>query len=307
MEVTSEMNINKLIASKAKGLANRAVYFIPNDALALRIKYRLVFGKKLNLDRPISYNEKLQWLKLFDRKPEYTTYVDKYGVKQWVGKTIGDEYVIPTLAVYDHADDVDISALPDQFVLKTTHDSGTAIVCRDKSQLNWGEARKKMAKSLKRDYYRVGGREWPYKNVPRKIIAEPYLEDSRSGELPDYKFFCFDGEPRAMYIATERFGVGETKFDFFDMDFNHLPFENGHPNSSKPIERPSNFELMKELAGRLSAGIPHVRVDFYEVDGKVYFGEMTFYHWSGMVPFRPYEWDLRFGSWINLPKESKVL
>lgn len=151
-----------------------------------------------------------------------------------------------------------------------------------------------------------GMREWPYKDIKPRIIAEQYMEDNASGELRDYKFFCFDGKVKALFIASDRMTQGEeTKFDFFDADYNHLPFRNGHPNASVLPNKPLNFDKMKELAAQLSAGYPQVRVDLYEVNGKVYFGELTFFHWSGMTPFEPEDWDYKFGEWLTLPPKTR--
>lgn len=265
--------------------------------------YRILMGRKLNLDNPKTYTEKLQWLKLYDHRPEYTTMVDKYAAKQYVAEKIGEEYIIPLLGVWDRAEDIDFDTLPDRFVLKTTHDSGSYVVCKDKSKLDISAARKRMAKFLKRKYY-DNNREWPYKNVMPRIIAEEYMEDSRCGELRDYKFFTFGGVPKVLYIAQGR-GKGEpTVADFFDMEFNHLPFTIDHDMADVPPEKPENFALMQALAAKLSAGTPQLRVDFYEVDGKVYFGEMTFFHCSGFEAFHPEQWDKIFGDWVILPEKN---
>jgi hypothetical protein len=271
------------------------------DKMYLQLVYREKFGKKLNLKNPRTFNEKIQWLKLYDRKPIYTMMVDKYEVKSYVAKIIGQEHIIPTLGVWDSFEQIDFSSLPGQFVLKCTHDSGGLVICKDKSMLDIEAARRKINRSLSTNYYKWG-REWPYKDVKPRIIAEEYMVDESGYELKDYKFFCFDGIPKAMFIATDR-GVEntETKFDFYDMNFKHLPFTNGHENSQKELRCPDTFEEMKRLAGLLSRGIPHVRVDFYDINGIVYFGELTFAHWSGMVPFKPDEWDYIFGEWIKLP------
>jgi len=227
--------------------------------------------------------------------------VDKYEAKKYVASIIGEEYIIPTLGVWDSIDDIDWDTLPYQFVLKCTHDSGGLVVCRDKSKLDKEAAIKKLKASFKVEFY-YSAREWPYKNVKPRVIAEKYMEDS-SGELTDYKYFCFNGEPKAIFIASDRLDpTVDTKFDFFDMDFNHLDFRGGHPNATKSVLKPVGFEHMKELARKLSKGIPHVRVDFYDIDGHVYFGELTFYHWGGMAPFDPEEWNYKFGEWIKLPK-----
>lgn len=273
------------------------------DRLYLHIKYYCRVGKRLHLKNPRTFNEKLQWLKLYGRRPIDTTLSDKYAVKEYIAKTIGPQYVIPLLGVWDRFDDIDFDKLPNQFVLKCTHDSGGIVICRDKSRLDIEAARQKLTRGLSHNFY-VYSREKAYRDIPRRIIAEEYREDSKTGELRDYKFFCFDGVPKALFIASDRQVEGEeTKFDFFDMDYNHLPFTNGHPNAKVPPEKPVCFEEMKVLAAKLSKGIPHVRVDFYEVDGQVYFGEMTYSHWGGMTPFVPEKWDYIFGSWITLPKK----
>lgn len=271
------------------------------DKMYLKIRYRVKLQKKLNLKNPQTYNEKLQWLKLYDRRPEYIPLVDKYEMKSFIIDKLGEEYVFETIGVWDRFDEIDFDALPKQFVLKCTHDSGGLVICRDKERLDMEAARVKIEKCLKRNYFWLG-REWPYKFVKPRIIAEKYMEDAGTKELRDYKFFCFDGKVKAMFVATERAKEStETKFDFFDADYNHLPFVQGHPNADIPPVKPQMFEEMKELAGRLSQGFPHVRVDFYEVNGRIYVGELTLFHFSGMVPFKPHKWDKTFGDWITLP------
>lgn len=229
--------------------------------------------------------------------------VDKYLVKQYVADLIGNEYIIPTLGVWDKFEDIDFDKLPNQFVLKCTHDSGGLVICTDKSKLDKDHARKKINHCLKRNYF-LNTREWSYKDVQPRIIAEQYMVDESGYELKDYKFFCFDGTPKAMFIATDRGSVGEeTKFDFFDMDFKHLPFTNGHPNGAKQPACPESFAKMKDLASMLSKGMPQVRIDFYDINGHIYFGEITLSHWSGLKQFDPEEWDYTFGSWIQLPEK----
>jgi hypothetical protein len=226
--------------------------------------------------------------------------VDKYEAKKYVADIIGEEHIIPTLAVYDRVEDINFDALPNQFVLNCTHDSGGIVICKDKSKLDKEAARRKLAKGLKTEFY-YQNREWPYKGVTPRIIAEQYMVDESGYELKDYKWFCFNGEPKALFIASDRGSkTEETKFDFFDMDFNHLPFTNGHPNASKEIRKPVGFEKMKELAAKLSKGLMQVRIDFYDINGIIYFGEITFFHWSGMKPFVPREWDYKLGSFIML-------
>ena len=285
-------------------LGHRGWFNWVNDERYLKIAFQIKMGKSLDLIHPKSFNEKLQWLKLYDRNPYYTNLVDKYEVKPIVEKIIGKDYIIPTLGVWEHFDEIEFDKLPNQFVLKCTHDSGGLVVCKDKRKLNIKKAKKTIEQCLRNNFF-WGMREWPYKNVKPRIIAEQFMEDEQTQELRDYKFFCFDGVVKALFIATDRMKEGEdTKFDFFDENFNHLPFTNGHPNAEILPQRPVCFDEMKVLAEKLSKGIPHVRVDLYEVNGRVYFGEMTFFHWSGFTPFVPEDWDLIFGDWINLPNYS---
>lgn len=284
-------------------LADKGLLRMMPSTTFLKRLYKLKMGKTLNLDSPTTYTEKLQWLKLHDRRPEYTTMVDKYAAKEYVAKRIGSEYVVPLLGVWDSAEKIDFDSLPERFILKTTHDSGGIVVCKDKNTLNIPSVKQKMQRSLKRKYY-DHNREWPYKNVKPRIIAEAFIEDSNLGELRDYKFFTFGGKPKVLYITQGRGKDGETFADFFDMEFNHLPFTIDHNMAPKSPEKPINFELMKDLAAKLSNGTPQLRVDFYEVDGRVYFGEMTFFHCNGMAPFHPNEWDHTFGDWVILPNKK---
>lgn len=274
-----------------------------SDKIFLQLLFRLKMGKKLNLDNPQTFNEKLQWLKLYDRNPKYTIMVDKYAVKDYVSPIIGSEYIIPLIGVWDNVDEIDFDKLPQQFVLKTTHGGGGGgvIVCRDKSKLDISAAKRKLYFSLKSDLYK-SFREWPYKNVPHRIIAEKVLfdPDYPDNSLNDYKFYCFDGVPKVVLISWGRF-KGQVLFDYYDMDFQLLPFSQGGPNSGRKIDKPHNFEKMKELASKLSAGIPHARIDLYNIRGKIYFGEITFFDSSGFAPFSPEEWDYKFGNWIKLP------
>lgn len=279
--------------------------FLFSDEDYLKIIFRLKMGYKLDLDNPRTFSEKLAWLKLYDHNPEYTKLVDKYAVKEIVENKIGAQYIIPTLGVWNHPEDIIWDELPNSFVLKTTHGGGNTgvIICKDKSVFEPQKAIDCLNKSLKQDIYRTL-REWPYKDVPRRIIAEEYIK-GENNDLPDYKFFCFDGVVKALFIGTER-QTGNVKFDFFDADFNHLDLVQSHSMSGKEIKKPDCFEEMKRIASELSKGIPHVRIDLYEVNGHIYFGEYTFYHHGGCVPFHPQEWDNVFGSWINLPPFKRV-
>ncbi len=299
-------NILDYLLHNRSGLMSVIIYryfkWLP-DELYLKLRFRFSVGYWMNLKNPQTYNEKLNWLKLYDHNSEYTKLVDKYEVKDYVAKIIGKEHIIPTLGLWDKFDDINFDLLPNQFVLKTTHGGGSSgvVICKDKKTLDIEKTRKKIEKSLHKDSY-VNSREWPYKNVKHRIIAEQYFEDNKFKELPDYKFFCFDGQVKALFIGTER-GTGNVKFDYFDADFNHLDLIQQHPMSTKKIEKPQNFELMKEIASKLSKGLPQIRVDLYECNGKVYFGELTFFHHGGIVPFHPESWDYVFGSWIKLPKK----
>ncbi len=294
------MNIIYLYASRVKMKRLQKL----SDEDFLKRKYKENTGKDLNIDNPITFNEKLQWLKLYNRKPEYTNMVDKYEAKKYVAQKIGEEHIIPIFGVWDSFDDIDFDSLPNQFVLKCNHDCGSIVICKDKSTFSKKDARKILERALNKNYF-WQGREWPYKNVKPKILAEKFMVDESGCDLKDYKFFCFNGEPKAMFVASDRMDANqETKFDFYDMNFIHLPITNGHPNAQKQIEKPTSFEKMKEFARILSKDIPFVRVDFYDINGQIYFGELTLFHWGGTMPFEPEEWDTTFGSWITLPEKT---
>lgn len=276
-----------------------AMRIIPDRAY-IQMYYFAHFKKFCNLKNPKTYNEKLNWLKLHDKNPIYTRIVDKFEAKEYVKNIIGDQYIIPTLGVWDNFDDIDFDELPQQFVLKCTHDSEGLVIVKDKDKLDKEMAKNKIESALKQNFFYIG-REWPYKNVKPRIIAEKYMEDHIDGELRDYKFFCFDGEPKAMFVASDR-ASDNVKFDYFDLNFNHLDIKQKYPHAEQPLRKPVTFEKMIELSKVLSKGFPHVRVDFYEVDGQLYFGELTFYHFSGFMPFEPNKWDKIFGDWIKLPQ-----
>jgi len=276
-----------------------AMRIIPDRAY-IQMYYFAHFKKFCNLKNPKTYNEKLNWLKFHDKNPIYTRIVDKFEAKEYVKDIIGDQYIIPTLGVWDNFDDIDFDELPQQFVLKCTHDSEGLVIVKDKDKLDKEMAKNKIESALKQNFFYIG-REWPYKNVKPRIIAEKYMEDHIDGELRDYKFFCFDGEPKAMFVASDR-ASDNVKFDYFDLNFNHLDIKQKYPHAEQPLRKPVTFEKMIELSKVLSKGFPHVRVDFYEVDGQLYFGELTFYHFSGFMPFEPNKWDKIFGDWIKLPQ-----
>lgn len=279
--------------------------FLFSERHYLELLYKSCMGQSLNLDSPRTYNEKLQWLKLYNRKPLYTQLVDKSEVKKWVEKRIGNSHIIKTLGVWDSFDDIVFDTLPDSFVLKSTNGGGNngVIICKDKTKFNMKGARKCLRRSM-HSWVDLG--EWPYKGVKPRILAEEYMEDKKTGEMRDYKFFCFNGEVKALFVATDRGVAGEEpKFDFYDANFQHLPFKQGHPHQCKKvIEKPESFEEMKMIAAKLSEGEPHMRVDLYEVNGCVYFGEITLFHFAGLTRFEPEEWDYIFGSWLALPSNN---
>lgn len=281
-------------------LASQGFYDNMDDEAYLKRKYRACMGKELNLGSPQTFNEKLQWLKLYDRKPEYTMMVDKYAVRKYIADTIGEEYLIPLLGVWDNPDDIDFDALPNQFVLKCNHNSGLGMcICKDKSKLNIEKVKAGLKKGLGQDYY-LTCREWPYKDVPRKIVCEKYMTDSRTNDLYDYKFFCFGGEVKCFKVDYDRFI--EHHANYFDKNGNILPFGEADlpPIYDKNIKMTKNLKKMCELAEKLTAGKPFLRADFYDVEGKIYFGELTFYPASGMGKFTDDSWDECLGKWLKL-------
>lgn len=272
------------------------------DKLYIKILFRLVYGRKLDLDNPKGFNQKLQWLKLYNRKPEYITMVDKYAVKEYVASKIGEEYIIPTLGIWNTPMEIEWDKLPNQFVLKTTHGGGSVgvVICKDKSVFDIESVKKKLVSSLHKDIYWYY-REWPYKDVPKRIIAEEYMVDDSATELKDYKFFCFSGRVEYFKIDFDRFV--SHKANYYDRDANLLPFGevNCPPDYSKVFDKPHDLNKMIEIAEVLAKGIPFVRIDLYKVKDKIYFGEMTFYPASGLGQFCPEEWDYKLGSLIKLP------
>lgn len=300
-----------------------------SDRLYLKWMFWLRVGYKPDLDSPRTFNEKLQWLKLYNRKPEYTQMVDKVEAKKYVANLIGEEYLIPTLGVYNSVEEIDFDKLPNQFVLKCTHDSGGIIICRDKSRLNTHKAKKNLTKWLKNNYY-YQNREYPYKNVKPRIIAEQYMVDvsysmdiheptnktcdvaylQNKHGLLDYKFMCFDGVVKALFLDIGVIGNSEGHSDeyyrsIFDRDFNVMPFKETRDHYPIPINRPHFFEEMVKIAEILSQGFPHIRVDLYYINGQIKVGELTFFHGSGLSNhFIPEEWNYKFGEWIKLPEQK---
>lgn len=269
-----------------------------SDKFFLKVWYYNRMGYWMDFKHPKTFNEKLQWLKLYNRKPKYTTMVDKYAVKRYVANIVGEEYIIPTLGVWNSFDEIDFDKLPNQFVLKCTHDSGGLIICKDKKTLDIAKAKSKIEKSLQRDFYKCG-REWPYKDVPRRIIAEKYMEEP-SGQLQDYKFFCFGGVVKFFKIDFNR--STNHQANYFTPDGNLMPFGEKvcPPDFGRILGIPSSLSEMIGLAEKLSQGIPFVRVDFYNITGQIYFGEITFYPASGTGPFIPSQWDEKIGQLLTL-------
>lgn len=275
------------------------------DRTYLRIVYYLIFGRTLHLKKPKSFTEKINWLKVNHKNSLYSTLVDKYEVKKYVSETIGNDIVIPTLGVYNSFDEINFDVLPQQFVLKTTNGGGNSavVICKDKSNFDICSARKKLPLNDSKKSY-IWSREYPYYELKPRIIAEELLS-APNNELSDYKIFCLNGKAKFLFVATERQNIDEdTKFDFFDTDFNHLPIQNGHPSSQKKIEKPKNFEKMLEIAENLAHDLPNARIDLYNINGKIYFGEITLFHFGGLVPFTPDEWDYKLGNLLQLPKEN---
>ncbi len=269
-----------------------------SDKEYLKCRYFSELEKELDLTSPLTFNEKLQWLKLYDRNPLYTKLVDKYEVREYIEKKIGKEYLIPLIGLYDAFEDIDFKKLPNQFVIKCTHDSGSVVICKNKKEFNLKKAKRKIQKAMRRNYFYLG-REWPYKNLKPKIIIEKYMEDKKTNELIDYKIMCFNGKPEFSFTCTERYNEG-LKVTFFDLNWKKMPFERHYPSSNKKIEKPLNYELMLKFSKKLSENIPFVRVDWYEINGKLYFGELTFYPGSGFEEFTPIDWDKKIGEMINL-------
>ena len=276
--------------------------WLPDKAF-LKAAFRARFGRKLNLNKPETFNEKMQWMKLYNRKPEYTMMVDKYLVRNYVREKIGEKYLIPLLGVWDDSDKIDFDKLPMQFVLKCNHNSGLGMcICKNKNNLDINQVKNELRKGMEQDYY-LTGREWPYKNVPRRIIAEKYMVDESGYELKDYKYYCFDGKVKIVMINSDRMSSEKTKANYFDENYQQLDFVWGYDHAKIPPAKPEKFEEMKCLKKKLSEGIPHVRIDFYQTPNGIFFGEMTFFDGCGFDPIEPIEWDYKIGSWIKLPME----
>lgn len=282
-------------------LANHGWFKKMDDEKFLKILYRVTMGKPLNLDNPKTLNEKLQWLKLFDRNPLYTKLVDKQAVKGYISQEFGDKYVVKTLGVYQNFSEIDFNTLPNRFVIKCTHNSGGYYICKDKNKFNYKKARRIIERGLSRNYF-YANREWPYKNIKPQILIEEYLEDER-GELNDYKFYCFAGEPDCVLVCIDRY-LGDPKFYFFDRNWELKRYNKLGVAAPKDftLPKPSNIDEMFKFAKDFSTkiGARFVRVDLYNVNGVIYFGEATFFPQSGLDKNRLPEMDLYFGDRIPL-------
>ncbi len=276
-----------------------AMHIVPKKWY-LKRQFRKYVGYPLNLDNPQTFNEKMQWLKLYDHNPLYTKMVDKYEAKKYVADIIGEEYIIPTLGVWTNFDEIDFNKLPDQFVLKCTHDSGSIAICKDKENFDKKTAKKNLTKGLRYNYYYAGGFEWPYKNVKPRIIAEQYMVDDSQKELTDFKLMCFNGKVQCTFTCTGRNTDRGLHVTFYDKDWKKMSFTRHYPIESLAMKKPANYEKMIRLAEKLAKSLKFARIDFYEINGKIYFGEITFFPGSGMEEFSPIDWDYQLGGWINL-------
>lgn len=272
--------------------------WIPSDKLYIKVFYRLAMHEKLNLEKPVSYTQKIQWLKLNNTNPLYSKMVDKFAVKEIIAKKMGEEYLIPLLGVWDNFESIDFDLLPTQFVLKTTHDSGNVIICKDKETFDFAKARKKLTKALNSNYF-YKTREYPYKHAVPRIIAEKYMHDETQEELTDYKFFCFHGLPELLQINSNK--GKEKQVNFYDMDFNLLELTSDQGETNRLLRKPRKFNEMVGIAKMLSKDLIHVRIDLYCINDQIFFGEYTFHNSGGIMNFSPPEWNKKLGDMIVLP------
>lgn len=297
--IKEKLKENEFIMDIYNKVSQNYYKYLFTDEQLIQKKYMKEMGRKANLENPNTFNEKIQWLKLNWYDPLAIKCADKFEVREYVKKTIGSEYLIELLGVYETVDEINLNDLPNSFVFKATHGSGFNIICKDKNNMNWKKEFRKMRRWLKTNYY-WANREWVYKDIKPRIICEKFLSGDK-GQIPeDYKFFCFDGEPKFLYIASDR-GI-DTKFDFYDLNWNKIPVSQCYPNSDYIYPKPDNLDLIIELARKLSKGFPHVRVDFYILKDRIIFGELTFFHFSGTKKFIPEKYDKVFGDYIDLSK-----
>ena len=273
-----------------------------SDKIFIKIKFRYIFGYNLDLNNPKSFNEKLQWLKLYDRKQNYTKMCDKCEVRNYIKGIIGEEYFVPIIGVYNSFDEIDLEGLPDQFVLKPNHTSGDVYICKSKQDINKLQLKAQVNEWLHRNYYLLH-REWQYKNIKRKIICEKYIKDESEAGLKDYKFMCFNGKAKLCYVCFNRFAATGLNVSVYNLDWTHMPYGVLKYDTDAILPKPQNFEKMILLAEKLSKDIPFLRVDFYEAGNQLYFGELTFYPGAGFERFTSESIDYLLGSWINLPEK----
>lgn len=297
------MNLKRSAQKTLLAFRHQLAGLLP-DSLYLKLVYKAIMGRKLDLTHPKTLNEKTQWLKLHDRDPKHITLVDKYAVREYVEKLIGKEYLIPLLGLWDRAEDIDFDILPNQFVLKPTHDSGSTIICTDKSTFDKVAAIKHLDKAIKRDFYKIC-REWPYKQVPRRIIAEAYIDDGNGSGLTDYKVFCFNGKAKCSFTGTGRFLPSGALMNYFDRDWNLMPLKRFHDNDPIVLPKPRTYEKMIAFAEKFAENEIFMRVDFYEVKEKLFFGEITLYPSGGYDKFEPESYDYLLGSWLKLPIDKE--
>lgn len=283
------------------GILNRKGYLRwISDENYLKWRFKKGFGKELNLNNPRTFNEKLQWLKLYDRNPLYINLVDKLKVRKFVAERIGLEYLVPLYGYWDNFEDINFNELPNSFVLKTTHDSGSVVICKDKVTFDKRSARKVLNKSLKTNYF-YSAREWPYKNVEPKIIAEKLLVQENDEELRDYRLFCFDGEPKFIAVDFSITDKSKTRRNLYDLDWNLMDATISYPRELKiNVAKPEKLQELIELGKKLSKGLPHARVDFYIIENQIKFGEITLFHQAGMANIDPQSFDLQMGDWVNI-------
>jgi len=270
-----------------------------NDEAYIKLVYRLAFGRKLNLDNPKAFTEKINWYKLNWRDPKAKVCADKYAVRQYVEDKVGKKYLNDCLGLWENVNEIDFDRLPDKFVLKPTNGSGDVVICAGKKDFDVEKAKKTLAQNKKR-HFSSKTREWAYYDLEYRIIGERFIESSDNNQIKDYKFFCFYGEPQFLFVASER-GTDALKFDFFDLEWNWLPITNAHEHNPN-VKKPEHFDEMLEVVRKLSEDFPHVRVDLYEEEGKVFFGELTFYHFGGFTRFEPDEWDFKLGEFFDIKK-----
>ena len=279
-------------------LLSKMSRFIKSDEKFIKKYYKIYRGEELDLEHPKTFSQKIQWLKLHNTDPLYSVMVDKYEVRKYVAERVGEKYLIPLLGVWDSFDEIDFSQLPNQFVLKTTHDSGSICICKDKATFDFKKAKKKLSKSLKHNYY-WKGREYPYKNATRRIVAEKFMIDDVENDLKDYKIYCFSGQPKYVLVDSERY-VNHTR-NIYDADWQYQPLMVTFTNKEEMDKRPEKLEEMFEVASKLSKDIPFLRVDLYYVNNEIYFGELTFHPNGGLEEIKPVEWEYKLGAEIKLP------